>query len=60
MIVTAFDEDLNEAGQRDDLLATGIVERPPDWLEKGGAQWILRIDERGVRHESDDHASAPE
>jgi hypothetical protein len=53
MIVTAFDEDADEAGRRDDLVATGLVEPAPDWLQCRGSKWILRIDSNGVRHESD-------
>jgi hypothetical protein len=53
MVVTAYDEDRNELGERDDLLATGIVEPSPDWLSCRGSRWVLRIDSRGVRHESD-------
>ena len=52
MLLTAFDED-SEHGQRDELLATGIVEPSPDWLQCKGSKWVLRIDERGVRHQSD-------
>ena len=52
MQVTAFDEDM-ENGQRDDLIASGMVERSPDWLRCRGSRWVLRIDENGVRHESD-------
>jgi hypothetical protein len=52
MKVTVFDED-TENGQRDDLIASGKVERSPDWLQCRGSRWILRIDENGVRHESD-------
>src|SRR6266566_2721072 len=36
MIVTAFDDDSDEHGQRDDVLATGTVERSPDWLNATG------------------------
>jgi hypothetical protein len=52
MQATAFDED-TEDGQRDDLIASGTVERSPDWLKCRGSRWVLRIDENGVRHESD-------
>jgi hypothetical protein len=52
MFLTAFDED-EENGVRDDLFATGTVERAPDWLQDHGSRWVLRIDEDGVRHESD-------
>ena len=53
MTVTAFDEDTNEAGRPDDLLASGVVEQAPDWLACNGSRWVLRIDNRGVRHQSD-------
>ena len=52
MLLTAFDEDSDEHGQRDDLLATGIVEPSPDWLQCKGSKWVLHIDERGVTHQS--------
>jgi len=52
MQVTVFDEDM-EDGQPDDLIASGTVERSPDWLQCRGSRWVLRIDENGVRHESD-------
>jgi hypothetical protein len=51
--VTAFDEDLDKDGNRDDLIASGTVEVSPDWLQCRGSQWVLRIDQHGVRHESD-------
>jgi hypothetical protein len=53
MIVTAFDEDANDEGKRDDLVATGTVEPSPDSLGCRGSKWVLRIDRNGVRHESD-------
>jgi hypothetical protein len=53
MRVTAFDEDLDEHGNRDDLIASGVVERAPDWLQCRGSKWVLMIDEDGVKHESD-------
>ena len=53
MRVTAYEEDSDDAGRRDDLLASGIVERSPDWLACRGSKWVLRIDEHGVRNESD-------
>jgi hypothetical protein len=53
MIVTAFDHDADEHGVRDDLIATGVVERSPGWLQCRGSKWALRIDKNGVRHESD-------
>ena len=53
MTITAFDMDADENGNRDDLIASGIVESSPDWLKCNGSKWILRIDENGVYHESD-------
>jgi hypothetical protein len=53
MQLTAFDEDVDEAGQRDSLLASGTVEPSPAWLACNGSRWVLRLDYRGVRHESD-------
>jgi hypothetical protein len=53
MMVTAFDDDVDDDGNPDDLIATGRVERPPNWLQCNGSRWALRIDSKGVRHESD-------
>jgi len=53
MTVTAFDEDADENGNPDNLIANGIVEPSPDWLQCKGSKWVLKIDEAGVRHESD-------
>ena len=52
MILTAFDEDADEHGNRDDLVATGTVEPSPDWLRCRGSKWVLRTDENGVKSES--------
>ena len=53
MKITAFDEDADSLGHSDNILASGTVERSPEWLRCRGSRWILRIDENGVRHESD-------
>ncbi|HWX55794.1 MAG TPA: hypothetical protein VN176_14495 [Verrucomicrobiae bacterium] len=53
MLLTAFDEDTDEHGNRDNLIATGTVEPAPDWLRKHGSKWVLMTDENGVSHESD-------
>ncbi len=53
MKLTAFDEDQNEEGLRDDLIASGTVGPAPEWLRCTGSRWVLKIDEKGVRHESD-------
>jgi hypothetical protein len=54
--VTAFDEDVNDEdvndeGKPDNLIASGIVERSPNWLSCRGSRLVLRIDENGVRHD---------
>ena len=53
MQLTAFEENVDEDGQRDNLLASGTVEPSPAWLTCNGSRWALRLDHRGVRHESD-------
>jgi hypothetical protein len=53
MIVPAFDEDVDDDGKPDNLLASLTVERSPAWLRCNGSRWVLRIDENGVGHESD-------
>ena len=53
MSVTAYDEDADEHGERDDICASGTVEPAPDGLRRHGSRWVLRIDENGVWHESD-------
>jgi hypothetical protein len=53
MLVTAFDDDVDEQGQPDKLIASGVVEPSPPWLTCRGSRWVLRLDEHRVRHESD-------
>jgi hypothetical protein len=52
MSVTAFDEDQDKDGNRVYVVAAGTVEPSPDWLQCKGSRWV-RIDKRGVRHESE-------
>ena len=58
MTATVFDEDVDDDGNPDNLIATGTVQRPPDWLQCAGSRWALKIDGNGVRHESDLSADA--
>ena len=51
--LTAFDLDSDEEGRPDALFATGVVEPSPDWAQRRGSRWSLRIDANGIRHESD-------
>jgi hypothetical protein len=55
MHVRAFDFDSDAAGNPDKIIATGTVARPPARLAHNGSRWVLLVDERGVRNESDDH-----
>jgi hypothetical protein len=54
MELLAFDEDSDDEGNPDRIIATGRVARPPDWLQHKGSRWVLHLDDRGVRHESDE------
>ncbi len=53
MLITAVEPDVDDQGQPDELLASGIVEVAPDWLACKGSTWVLRVDARGVHHASD-------
>jgi len=59
LTLSAYDEDADENGNRDDLMAQGVVEPAPAWLQSHGSKWVLRIDEDGVFHESDLRESRP-
>jgi len=53
MKLTAFDQDVDDTGNRDDFIASGTVEPFPGSLRCNGSRGVLRIDENGVRNESD-------
>jgi len=53
MHVEAYDDDLDDHGKRDNLIAYGVVVRSPEWLQCRGSLWSLQIDSNGVSHESD-------
>ena len=53
MVLTAFDEDIDDDRNADDLFATGTVIPSPEFARCNGSKWFLEIDENGVRHESD-------
>lgn len=52
-VAVAREQDADENGQRDDLLAQGTILRSPDWLQCRGSKWCLKIDDRGIYHQSD-------
>jgi len=53
MVLTAFDSDADERGDPDDLFVTGVVEPSPEYARCRGSRWCLRIDDDGIRNESD-------
>ena len=52
MVVTAYDEDADEEGKPDKILATGVVEPSPEFAQCRGSIWALRVNESGVQSES--------
>ena len=52
MILTAFDENY-EGDLRDDIFVSGTVEPSPEGHSCRGSRWVLRIDDDGLRWESD-------
>jgi len=52
MKITVVMEDLDEFGQRDDLIANGTVEKNNTGISKI-CKWNIRIDEKGIRNESE-------
>ncbi len=52
MRLTAYDEDEDDDRNPDALFATGVVEPSPK-SKHSGTRWSLRIDEDGIRHESE-------
>jgi hypothetical protein len=53
MQITVTDDDLDENGNVDNLVATGTVElnTTKGWGER--VKWCCRIDSNGIRHQSD-------
>jgi hypothetical protein len=47
--ITLYDHDLDEAGNRDDLIVEGVVSRDP-----ATGTWMATIDPDTIRHESND------
>ena len=53
MPVRVWDEDLGDGGERDDLVADGVVERnrASGWSQH--VKWCCRIGPAGISHQSD-------
>ena len=47
MSVVAFDDDLDDQGNKDNLIAQGVVIRSPEWLKCRGSKWSLQLDGNG-------------
>jgi len=56
MLINVWEADLNERGQRDDLIASGVVVRNKTRGWASDVRWACRIDDQGIRHMSE---SAP-
>ena len=52
-IVTAFDHDEDDDGNRDWIIATGVVVPSSEDMACRGSVWAIHIDDNGFRHESD-------
>jgi len=48
MTLNVYSDDANERGDRDDLLAEGVV-----LYNKAEEEWVLSLDPASIRHESD-------
>jgi hypothetical protein len=56
MRVAVYMDDPDENGNPDNLIAEGVVCRNTHGGWASTARWILKIDERGIRHESENLA----
>lgn len=55
--VDLFEEDINDDGEPDNLIASGVVIRTPAESWDTSAIWSCRIDKNGIRHEIDNKRS---
>lgn len=53
MEVALIADDVNERGEVDNLVATGIVELNAKTGWGGHVKWCCRINDKGIRHESE-------
>jgi hypothetical protein len=53
LAIEVYSDDVNDKGEPDNLIASGVVERnsKTDWSSH--IKWCCRIDSNGIRHESD-------
>lgn len=53
MEIDVYSDDIDDRGQPDNLVASGVVERNSVGGWTAHIKWNCRIDENGIRHESD-------
>jgi hypothetical protein len=53
MLVSIFDEDFDQSGNPDNLIALGVVERNKNAGWAAHVKWCCRIDSAGINHQSD-------
>ena len=53
MAIDVYMDDVNERGEPDSLVASGWVEKNQSSGWGSNAKWCCRIDEQGIRHQSD-------
>lgn len=58
MRLTVYSDDQDENGKPDPLIAEGVVLRNHYGGWTSAAKWLLKINERGIRHESDEASPA--
>lgn len=51
--ITIYENDVDEYGHPDKLVATGVVEANHSTGWSAHARWCCRIDDSGIRHESE-------
>ena len=53
LAVGVYEDDIDDAGEPNYLVATGIAERHfgAGWTKR--IKWCCRVDDKGIRHESD-------
>lgn len=54
MVVAVYSEDFDEDGNQDNLIAEGTAQRNHHGGWTSAAKWLLKINDRGIRHESDE------
>jgi hypothetical protein len=59
MQLAVYSDEQDENGEADNLIAEGVALRNHHGGWTSAAKWLLKINERGIRHESDEANAAP-